>query len=292
MMRTPWPYHGGKARIADDVWSRIGNVDHYVEPFSGGAAVLLGRPVTHSPRAETINDADGGIVNAWRAVAYAPADLARVVEMLPASELDLHARHGVLIARREDLTEKLLGDPRAFDLEAAAWWIWGKALWMGGQWGIKDYRSRPVLNRVGRGVKAEDTRDRLLGVFSALALRLRNVRILCGPWERTITDDVLSCCGQGAAVGIFLDPPYDKRTGRNVYLYAEEMTNTDAVRARALDLGQDPRHRVALCGLVGEHSDLEAEGWTATPWGTVGECVWYSPACLDHTQLDLWDATP
>ena len=287
-MKAPWPYYGGKARVARDVWARLGDVDHYIEPFAGGAAVLLGRPPTHSARAETLNDADGLLVNAWRAITYAPRELARMVEMLPVSELDLHARNRALIDAREDLTEQLLDDPQAHDLEAAAWWVWGQSTWTGGEWAAKDYRRRPVLNRVGRGVKAEGVRDRLMEMFAGLALRLRHVRILCGSWERVLTEDVLSCGGAGASVGILLDPPYDRRTGRIVYLYAQEMTNTDPVRERAAELGQDLRHRIALCGLVGEHADLEARGWVAETWREKGECIWYSPGCFGPAQADMW----
>ena len=56
-LRAPFPYFGGKRRAASLVWEAIGNVDHYVEPFCGSAAVLLARP--HEGRCETVNDADG-----------------------------------------------------------------------------------------------------------------------------------------------------------------------------------------------------------------------------------------
>ena len=290
-LKAPWPYYGGKARVARDVWARLGDVDHFVEPFCGGAAVLLGRPSTHNPRAETLNDADGYVVNAWRAITYAPRELAHAIELLPTSEIDLHARNRVLISRREDLTETLLEDPHAHHLELAAWWIWGISIWTGGQWAFKDYRRRQTMNRIGRGVKAAAARDRLPEVFAQLALRLRHVRILCGSWERTLTPDVLSCGGAGARVGILLDPPYDKSTGRNTYIYAHELTDTDPVREVAAELGEDLRYRVALCGLVGEHGDLEARGWIAETWGTNGECIWYSPGCLGVRQLDMWEAS-
>lgn len=38
-LRAPFPYFGGKRRAASLVWEAIGNVDHYVEPFCGSAAV-------------------------------------------------------------------------------------------------------------------------------------------------------------------------------------------------------------------------------------------------------------
>ena len=70
VLRAPFPYFGGKRRAASLVWEALGNVDHYVEPFCGSAAVLLARP--HVGRCETINDADGMVSNFWRAVKGAP----------------------------------------------------------------------------------------------------------------------------------------------------------------------------------------------------------------------------
>jgi hypothetical protein len=32
-LRAPFPWFGGKSAIADQVWSRLGNVENYVEPF-------------------------------------------------------------------------------------------------------------------------------------------------------------------------------------------------------------------------------------------------------------------
>jgi DNA adenine methylase len=50
-------------------------VPNYVEPFAGSLAVLLARP--HAPKIETVNDKDGLISNFWRAVKYAPDEVAR-----------------------------------------------------------------------------------------------------------------------------------------------------------------------------------------------------------------------
>lgn len=55
-MKAPFPWFGGKSRVADLVWERFGEVHTYNEPFAGSLAVLLGRP--HEPRIETVNDLD------------------------------------------------------------------------------------------------------------------------------------------------------------------------------------------------------------------------------------------
>ena len=43
-LRSPFPWFGGKSRVAGLVWDRFGDVPNYVEPFFGSGAVLFGRP--------------------------------------------------------------------------------------------------------------------------------------------------------------------------------------------------------------------------------------------------------
>lgn len=44
VLKAPFPWFGGKSKIANEVWRRFGDVPNYVEPFFGSGAVLLGRP--------------------------------------------------------------------------------------------------------------------------------------------------------------------------------------------------------------------------------------------------------
>ena len=85
-MKTPFPYFGGKSRIAPLVWTRFGDTPNYVEPFGGSLAVLLARPFP--ARTETVNDANGFIVNFWRAVQAEPEAVAKWADN-PVFELDL-----------------------------------------------------------------------------------------------------------------------------------------------------------------------------------------------------------
>ena len=34
VLKAPFPYFGGKAKVADLVWDRFGNVDNYVSPWA------------------------------------------------------------------------------------------------------------------------------------------------------------------------------------------------------------------------------------------------------------------
>jgi hypothetical protein len=134
--KAPFPWFGGKGRAAGDVWTALGDVDHYVEPFAGSLAVLLGRPhrANRTYHSETVNDADGLLVNAWRAIALSPEDTARAASW-PVTEADLHARHLALVRWREDhQLEHLMGDPAWHDPTMAGWWLWGVAAWIGSGW--------------------------------------------------------------------------------------------------------------------------------------------------------------
>ena len=75
-MKAPFPYFGGKLPIADKVWRALGNPKHYIEPFFGSGAVLLNRPKDEIG-VETINDKDGYVCNVWRALQFAPGEVAK-----------------------------------------------------------------------------------------------------------------------------------------------------------------------------------------------------------------------
>jgi len=134
--KTPWPWFGGKADAAPDVWAALGDVDHYVEPFAGSLAVLLRRPheANRAYHSETVNDLDGLLVNAWRSMQMSPDAMADAASW-PVSEADLHARHLALVRWREERQlEHLMGDPAFHDPVMAGWWAWGQSCWIGSGW--------------------------------------------------------------------------------------------------------------------------------------------------------------
>lgn len=137
-LKAPFPYPGGKSKVADLVWSRLGDVDNYVEPFAGSLATLLRRPAEHFARGyrvETVNDLNHYLVNFWRAVKYAPAEVAEWADW-PVTEADLHARHKWLVRSREAAKWRanMAVDPECFDAKIAGWWVWGICCWIGGGW--------------------------------------------------------------------------------------------------------------------------------------------------------------
>jgi len=134
-MKAPFPWFGGKRRVAHVVWSRLGaDAPSYAEPFAGSLAVLLGRP-GGAPEigVETVNDKDGFVANAWRAIAADPEQVAHHADW-PVNENDLHARHAWLVERRAELVSRLEGDPDYHDAKIAGWWLWGISCWIGSGW--------------------------------------------------------------------------------------------------------------------------------------------------------------
>lgn len=318
---APFPYFGGKRRVAAEVWARFGDVKNYVEPFFGSGAVLLHRdtPV----KTETVNDLDGLLCNFWRAVRADPEGVAAAADW-PVSEADLHPRHLWLVRQREDITQRLMSDPEWYDVKAAGWWVWGACCWIGsrwasgeGPWTVEGGEWVKLGNR-GRGINRQLPR---LGVTGAgflgsssmplstiarrLSDRLRRVRLACGSWDRVLSHSILFPVPTGTyAAGVFLDPPYDD----GAVDYSVGNRCAADVRAWAIENGDNPRLRIALCG-YDEHNEMEQRGWTAHRWKAKGgygnqsdgqgranaerETVWFSPHCLrtsvaaGASQMDL-----
>lgn len=317
-LKAPFPWFGGKSSVAAIVWERFGDVPNYVEPFFGSGAVLLGRP--HEPKIETVNDRDGFVSNFWRATQADPEGVAKWADW-PVNENDLHARHAWLVTHAAELTARLEGGPDYFDAKIAGWWVWGLCAWIGSGWcegkgpwrtvdgrlcrtgesgGIKRQRphlggagqginrKRPHLSNAGQGINKQD--QSLSELFAALSARLRRVRVCSGDWSRICGYSPTTCNG---LTGAFLDPPY-LQTERDANIYRQEDNVSAAVREWAIEHGDDPLMRIALCGYDGEH--VMPESWECVAWKAHGgyahtgngagkanagrERIWFSPHCL------------
>lgn len=149
-LRAPFPWFGGKSRVAHLVWEAFGDVPNYVEPFAGSLAVLLGRP--SSPRIETVNDVDCYLSNFWRAVQHAPDMVAKHADY-PVCEVDLHARHQWLVDQVE-FRERMKTEPTFYDPLVAGWWVWGICQWIGGGWCTDpQWRGRGNAAAAPRGIQ-------------------------------------------------------------------------------------------------------------------------------------------
>jgi hypothetical protein len=147
ILKSPYPWMGGKSQIADEVWRRLGRVRNYVEPFYGSGAVLLRRPLPFDGP-ETVNDVNGWLCNFWRALQADPEGVARYADW-PVSELDLHARGDWLFYRPDvaEFIERMRSDPDYYDVKSAGWWVWGQCAWIGTGWGpeMRDQRKERQL---------------------------------------------------------------------------------------------------------------------------------------------------
>ena len=300
-LKAPFPWFGGKSRVAHVVWDRFGEVKNYVEPFYGSGAVLLGRP--NAIGTETVNDKDGFISNFWRSIQNDP-DATALYADWPVNENDLHARHSWLMANSGDLPQKLEGHPDYFDPKIAGWWVYGICSWIGSGWcsgkgpwrsvdgklvkvvgdaGRGVNRQLPHLGDAGRGVNRQlphlgnagmgvnrqlpHLGNAGMGVrdmFVALSARLRGVRVACGDWSRVTGGSVTFKHGM---TGVFLDPPYTESAGHfgGAYTHGGDVGHDVARWCR--DNGDNPKLRIALCGYDGEH---DLPGWDCFAWKTKG----------------------
>ncbi len=150
-VNAPFPWFGGKRRVADVVWRAFGtDCPNYIEPFAGSLAVLLARPGGPG-KIETVNDRDRYLANFWRAVSADPIAVAEAADW-PVNEADLHARHKWLVNQVE-FRERMHTDPDFFDVKIAGWWVWGLCQWIGGGWCVEPKNHKhPRLDGIGKGV--------------------------------------------------------------------------------------------------------------------------------------------
>lgn len=156
-LKAPFPWFGGKSRVAHVVWERFGDVPNYVEPFFGSGAVLLCRQLFGggANRIETVNDRDCYLSNFWRAITAAPDQVALHADW-PVNEADLHARHRWLHAQK-DFRTRMENEPEFFDAKIAGYWVWGLSAWIGDNWcRPKEQSARTDVNghSAGKGVNA------------------------------------------------------------------------------------------------------------------------------------------
>ncbi|MFB1482246.1 DNA adenine methylase [Corallococcus sp. RDP092CA] len=185
---------------------------------------------------------------------------------------------------------------RARDLGLASGWEKRPSLGRGGR-GVHGRglpEQMPVLSgdsgAAGRGVHASGKQGGIGEWMQTLADRLRYVRVCCGDWSRILSPNVTERIG---VTGVLLDPPYSDAAGRDPSIYAEEdLQVAHRVREWALENGDNPRQRIALCGYEGEHSMPST--WRCVSWKAPGgyaaargnhenaqrERIWFSPHCL------------
>ena len=332
---TAW--FGGKSRCAAEVWQRFGDVPNYVESFFGSGAVLLGRPTspgieTINDLDGFVSNFWRALKADPEALAY-HADWPANENDLHARHAWLKVRRKELSARLEGNPDYYdvkiagwwvwglslwIGGGFCGDSGSGPWVIEeGRLIYRKGAQGVK--RDMPSMNS-GRGVsrrrlhlnrgvgvsrqmlhlgsagKGISGQSDILRWFTELSDRLRRVRVCCGDWQRILGPSPTTKLGMTA---VFLDPPYGNEANRDMNIYSEDSGSVAReVRYWAVENGENPLLRIALCGYDGEHEMPET--WECFTWKARGgyasqgngpgqdnkyrERIWFSPACLRGDQ--------
>jgi DNA adenine methylase len=247
-------YYGGKFRLSEWIIRHFPAHESYVEPFGGGASVLLRKP----PSAlETYNDADGDVVNFFEALRELPEELLRQIFLTPWA--------------RDEFVTCLQGCSARIERARRLYF----RLWMSRHGGTTAIPSNWRRNKNKRS-PATDVRMDLL---RSVAERLRRVQIE--------NRDALQLIAEMDAPEtlFYVDPPYPAATRTDKKRYAVEL-NTDEQHRQLADILRQVSGFVVLSGYISElYVELfELRGWkrvdklTNANGGTRRvESLWLSP---------------
>lgn len=220
LRRPVMRYHGGKWRLAPRLLAYFPPHDRYVEPFGGGAGVLL-RKSRVGVKAEIYNDLDSQVVNVFRVLRdpVAAARLRELVELTPFSRVEFNLSY-------EDTDDPIEQARRTI----------GRSFMGFGTTHRRASRTGFRAAQIQRNTtSAGDWRTWPAQIVEYVD-RLRGVVIECRP--------AIECIRQqdSATTLFYCDPPYPRSTrtslrghGRKDGAYAHEMTDDDH-RALAREL--------------------------------------------------------
>lgn len=263
-------YHGGKFRLASWIISHFPNHDTYVEPFGGGASVLLSKLPS---RIEVYNDLDSDVVSFFEVLRdpVLSFELAKQIELTPYSRSEF-------ISARSDCDDKV---EQARRLVIRAQMGFGS---VGATKGNTGFR----LDTARSGSDIVTIWKRQPEIILQAAARLKNVLIENRDALKVIQDhdreDTL----------FFIDPPYvlDTRSNGSNKAYQYEMTNTEY--KKLIEVLKTCRGMVVLCGY--EHSIYDKLKWrkikkSVSASGQNGstirnEILWVNPQA--ENQVDMF----
>lgn len=284
--RSPFPWFGGKQKLADEILSHFPPHLVYVEVFGGGASVLLSK----SPGAlDVYNDRDESLVNFFRVLRDLPHQLVPLLELTPYARAEWeHARAS--IDTEKDPVEKA----RLFYVIAAGSFAGFAARDNGSAgrgWG-GERLGRMHLSR------AASTANRVDNIWRFVE-RLRLVQIECLEWRACLERyDHVDCL-------FYLDPPYVPETRRSGG-YRHELTTDDhaelvervlVLKGCAIVSGYDHPLYEALVS-DGGFVRHEYGAWSTAARGEKGqprdrrtEVVWTSPQATRSTLFTAAEAS-
>lgn len=263
--RPPLQYHGGKWLLASWIIRRFPPHHGYVEPYGGGASVLLRKPPSD---VETYNDLDGDVVTFFRVLREQPEALVRAIQLTP------WARAELKLARTAPPPDDPVEQARRLYVQAWQGFYGGRRSTHPGWRYCATVASNSLVGLWGRTEH-----------LCAVAERLRAVQIEC--------DDALAVIRRYDRPGtlFYVDPPYlphVRGANRETFseAYRHEMTVGDhAGLARVL---RSVQGMVVLSGYASaEYAEwYETYGWQrysraaakVNRNAAATECLWLSPA--------------
>lgn len=181
--RPPFPYYGGKVRLAPWIASLLPDHRVYVEPFAGSCAVLLAkRPAAH----EIANDLDGAVVTFFRVLRDQPAELERACRLSAYARAEFDAAADIDASGVDDVERA-----RRFFVRATQ--AFNRLVGPGSCWASSPRRG------CSEAVSAQRYAER----FAAVAARLARV-----VWECRPAVEVVARYARDADTVVYADPPY------------------------------------------------------------------------------------
>ena len=267
-------YLGGKWKLAPEIIAHFPPHDTYVEPFGGGASVLLRKPRV---RAEVYNDLDGDVVNLFRVLRDhdSAEELSRLVALTPFAREefeDAYERPEEPIERaRLLLVRSFMGfGSCSYRLDRTTGWRTGIRLTSASA--ARDWANYP-------------------GAIMTLASRMRGVSV-----ERRPALDILRAYNSPETL-FYVDPPYlhstrsPKRTRTAPSNgYAHELSDADHIEL--LDALARMAGKVILSGYAHPLYDDRLGGWRRVSISTLAdgarprlEVLWINPAATCGADL-------
>jgi DNA adenine methylase len=232
-----WP--GGKSYLAMEIIAGMPDHAAYVEPFAGGAVVLLNKP--RAP-VEVLGDLDVDLMEFYRVLRDRPGELIGAMREW--------ARGRRTRADFRAAWERSRAGGSADPVRAACDWL-AVRRWSRGGYGKTFGWSDRLRGGLPEYVNSWRT---LIDQIPAIASRLRGVDLVCGPALDTIR------AHDAPGTLFYCDPPYvpSTRTARGVY-GEYEMSVED--HAALLDTLNNCRGMVILSGYRCDLYDAKLRGW-------------------------------
>jgi DNA adenine methylase len=234
-VKPPFPYFGGKQRIARRIIEAFPPHLQYVEPYCGGLAVLMAKdPI----ELEVVNDLDEDLMTFWRVLRDRGDDLERVCALTP------HSRSESLLARDRDSVD---------DLERARRvWV---ALTQRRSGQLRATGFRYIVNPKNTSLSLTGYLDGYMKRFAPAIERLRNVTLECLP-----AVEVIQKYGAHQEALLYVDPPYLGTTRGATSAYQHEMKGEAEHRVMAEVLSETSASVVVSGYDSGLYRDV-FEGW-------------------------------